>query len=157
MITQKKADISGMKFIVYMTYAFMILLSAGGFVGTISSISGSMNEIPPGIEERVVRERILSSPDCLAYTDRTGRTYDMIDMARFNNETLSGCIDLESYNYEYRFIVDDIGEEERAYTAEWFGDFFEVSLRSPTLVYDRGNISLSHMLIERQPKTVSRR
>ncbi len=154
MMRQKKADISGMKFMVYMIYAFMILLSAGGFVGTISSVAGSMNEIPPGIEERMVRERILSSPDCLAYTDGTGRTYDMIDMSRFNNNTLERCIDLSSYDYEYRFIIDDIGNDQRAYTSGWFGDFFEVSFRTPVLVHDDGNVSLANILVERQPETL---
>jgi hypothetical protein len=45
-------------------------------------------------EGNILINRLISSPGCLAYTDKTlGRSYPgIIDLSRFNPETLNNCI-----------------------------------------------------------------
>ncbi|MFW5852473.1 MAG: hypothetical protein ACOCUR_00410 [Nanoarchaeota archaeon] len=158
----KKADgdVSASKFMLYIAYSFMIAFAFVAFVGTLSSASNKVNIIPEGIEKNQFIERAFLSPLCFAYQDETGRSYNIIDYSKFENETLERCLALDGIKHDFRFELtfeeeetyfDNTGDHpvestriiERngeAYTTGWFGSHFREAYDVPVLVKKEGEI-----------------
>jgi hypothetical protein len=148
----KKAAIFGIKILLYIAYAFFILVLFLGTVSTMSSISGRMNRVPDNLEYQLLRDRAFASPECFAYQDMTGRSYDIIDINKFTNESLAYCMHLDNFPFDFRFTLHYYEEDyqynpstftvewmldkktETAYTTGWFGSDFIKSVTYPVLV-----------------------
>ncbi len=151
MIKSRKADISGMKFLLYIGYAFLITFAFLLFVGMVSSTTQSFNTIVPEQELSIILERAFT--ECFGYQDATGRMYDAIDMSRFSDEVLKDCFVFGEYPFDFRFIliyetdefvydgsttprVRSIRKKETAQTEDWAGKHFELSYEYPVLVHN---------------------
>ncbi len=150
----KKSSFAPIKMFVYIIYSFMIVVALGTFVTTLTRASGSINQLDENIPDHILITRVISSPECFAYSDWTGRVYDRIDLSRFDDDVLEYCIDLESFGYEMRFILRHSGSEDsvEAVTGRWFGDYSYDSVEMPVLVEDSGERYPGILTIEYQTR-----
>ncbi len=146
----KKADISGMKFLLYIAYSFMIAFGFLGFVGTISAMSNRTNIVPESVEPRLVLERIFSSPACFAYQDETGRSYDIIDFNKFKTERLEHCLELGAFQYDYKFDLIVDGESYSANTKDWYGFTYEESYQIFAIVRKENELFPGRLTVTRK-------
>lgn len=153
----KNAALFGMKILLYIAYAFFILVLFLGTVSTMSSISGRMNRVPDNLEYQLLRDRVFMSPECFAYQDVTGRSYDIIDIKKVSNATLNACLHLTNFPFDFKFTFKYY-EEGNQYNTEtstvewmldkkmktvatsgWFGKDFVSSVTYPVLIRNNDN------------------
>ncbi len=84
------------------------------FSYAISKEVSSTTYIPDNLEATILINRFLNSPECLAYQDKeTGRTYlGVIDLEKFNGETLKKCYSTEDNNlkaFQLTLEIPDLG------------------------------------------------
>lgn len=121
---------SGMKFFALLVF-IMIAGAVGSFIfsGFISQTTRD-SEIPDNFEIMQIIESLISSKDCIAYQDETGRVYThIIDINKFNNATLARCVNLEEFdiNFNLKLKIIDSGKKYNASTIGWYGKNFKTS------------------------------
>ncbi|MFP4656055.1 MAG: hypothetical protein ACLFNK_00570 [Candidatus Woesearchaeota archaeon] len=149
----EKAMIAPYKTFIYILYSFFILIALGAFLIPIQNASRSLNQIDEDIEKHILETRAFSSPECFAYADTTGRVYDRIDLSRFNDKVVQHCMNLSSYGFAIRFLLEHRGSDEthEASTSEWYSDYsYESSFNVPVLVQDSGDVYPGTVVVEYQ-------
>ncbi len=148
----RKATMAPMKMFIYIIYSFMILIAVTTFATTLIRATGSINLLSEDTEKEIIHPRAIYSTDCFAYTDATGRAYDRIDLSRFDDEILEHCMDLRSYRYEMRFVLEHTGSEKtyNASTADWYGSYSYESFSIPVLVQDSEEMFPGRLVVEYQ-------
>ena len=148
----KKASMSPAKMGIYIIYSFLIVIALGTFITTLNRASASINVLDEDVEKFIIQNRIILSSECFAYSDWTGRTYAAIDIDRFSSKILGHCINLDSYNFEIRFILSysEITDNIEAVTSNWFGDYSYESFNMPVIVRDSGKNYLGNLVVDYQ-------
>ena len=128
MIKNKKAQIAGKKVLFYIIFAVVAATTAMILISITITDASEINRVPPGLEEYIIINRFLYSPDCFAYKDETiGRAYPLIEWSNFTNNNLRYCYNLNSTivkGFELTLTIKNEKkekEEKTILTANWEG------------------------------------
>ncbi|MBI4148842.1 hypothetical protein HY491_00180 [Candidatus Woesearchaeota archaeon] len=89
----KRAEMEGSKTVFYIVFGLAFTATCIALISIISAGDVQEADIPSGLEEFLLVQRLLSSKDCLAYQDPlTLRTYPaVVDPEKFSDEQIAGC------------------------------------------------------------------
>ena len=99
-------------------------------------------------------ERFLNSPECFAYQDETGRTYNkVIDLNKFKSQSqIDKCITTQGSKFAFKLILDVTGSNEKFYisTSNWLERFYFKEEQRNVLVYTDDKINSEKLTIYTQ-------
>jgi hypothetical protein len=115
---------------------FALSITALLFILLISAEASDKHVIPEGVEEKILIQRLLSSPSCFTYRDNVNRVYPgIIDLSRFNENVLQDCFNnLENafaFGIDLKVDFGDRTERIQLNTTNWVK--YEVSDYSPII------------------------
>ena len=124
--------------IIYLVIVFFVILSVIGLdINREVSVGG--------VEINTLIKKALYSEECFAY--KTVRSYPLIiDINKFNNKQINGCINIEKFSSSFRLIMENntvnvINNEARYRVDNRLCEFRHykcVKFNKPVLVYDDG-------------------
>jgi len=144
MFKNKKATIAGRKVLFYIIFAIIATITVMVLIEIIITDISEINRIPPRLEEYVIINRFLHSPECFAYKDDDiGRVYPLIDWKRFTDGNLRYCYNADSGSvkgFKLSLTIEN-GKEERGpiSTANWEG-FLRKKITKDVLVLKENDI-----------------
>ena len=126
MFKNKKATIAGRKVLFYIIFAIIATITVMILIDIIITGASEISKIPPGLEEYVIINRFLHSPECFSYKDADiERAYPLIDWKIFTGESLRRCYNFNSSSikgFELTLIVESEEKNEKTIsTANWEG------------------------------------
>lgn len=128
MIKNKKATIAGRKVLFYIIFAFIAAITALILVYMTTTDASEIDNMPIGLEQYVLINRFMYSPDCFAYNDESiDRAYPLIDWSKFTDGNLRYCYNLNSTivkGFELTLTIENEKkekEEKTISTANWQG------------------------------------
>ena len=91
--SDKKSLIAGRKVIFYIYAAIAISISFLFIVWIVPTSKSEIAMIPPNLENYLLSQRFLSSPECFTYEDESiNKVYPWrIDLEKFNQDSLNSC------------------------------------------------------------------
>lgn len=128
MIKNKKAQIAGRKVLFYMMFGFIAAATALVLLYITTTDNSKISRIPAGLEEYILINRFIHSPDCFAYEAKLiDRAYPLIDWEKFTDGSLRYCYNFNSTKikgFELTLIIEN--EEKQKHektisTANWQG------------------------------------
>lgn len=138
----------GKKMLFYIVFVVVLAVLFLGLYYIFKSRVQAPIETNPSVYSDVYLERLLGSPDCLAYKDRdTNNTFSItIDKSKFKNETLNLCLKpIPDSAYEFSFLLTDNDKATYIQTENFIVTSKQYSI--PVLVYDKGNIRRAKLAI----------
>lgn len=106
------------KMIYWAIAAVVITIVVIAFTLIIANYKSTLTKVPPKLRAELIALRFVNAPGCFAYQDEiTGRIYPgVIDLSKFNEETMNKCYQSESIkNFNFQLVLDDKTLE----TDEW--------------------------------------
>lgn len=98
------------KTIYWMMAGVVITIVVIAFAMIMASYQSKLMEVPPRLRAELISLRFLNTPECFAYEDEiSGRIFPgVIDLSRFNEETLGECYKSGSIkNFNFQLVLDD--------------------------------------------------
>lgn len=151
-VFDRKAQIAGRKIIFYIVFAIVAALTFLLIVYLVSSDKSSIAIIYPGLEDYILMQRFLLSPECFAYQDEdSGRTYSWtIDLEKFNQNNLNRCYAAENTKSKaFRLTLSYGTFKSTLITKNWEG-FIKKAESKKVYVYDKGQVRQGELFIEVQ-------
>lgn len=128
MINSRRATIAGRKVLFYMIFALVAAATAFILVYVTTTDASEIDNMPLGLEEYILINRFLHSPECFAYKDESiDRIYSFIDWSKFTDASLRHCYNLNSTivkGFELTLTIQNEKnekEEKTISTANWEG------------------------------------
>ena len=139
---------------VFLLFVAVLGFSVFLFVETANTFILEDIEIPKNVEEHILIERFLNSPECFAYQDETGRTYNkVIDLNKFKSQSqIDKCITTQGSKFAFKLILDVTGSNEKFYisTSNWLERFYFKEEQRNVLVYTDDKINSEKLTIYTQ-------
>lgn len=148
----RKAQIAGRKIIFYIVFAIVAALTFMLIVYMVSSDKSKIAVIQPGLEDYLLIQRFLLSPECFAYRNAdSGRAYAWtIDPEKFNQNNLNRCYAAENTQVKaFRLTLSYGAFKSTLITKNWEG-FIKKAETKKVYVYDKGQIRQGELFIEVQ-------
>ncbi len=138
----KKATAAGRKVLFYMIFGIISMITVMVLINIIADGLSEISRIPPGLEEYVIINRFLHSPECFAYNDiNTERAYPLIEWESFADGNLRYCYNADSQEargFKLTLKIDDKEKSEKTVsTANWEG-FLRKEIKKGVLVLKDG-------------------
>jgi hypothetical protein len=131
------------KTIFWMMISVVIIMVVFGFAIIYSSYKDKINSVDPAVKTEIGLSRILYSTDCLAYQDEKGVYHrGVIDLKKFNNETLKECYFKDTEKTQVRLVLDN----QKIITPGYYYNDYSSETRK-ILVYDGQNKVLKELKI----------
>lgn len=111
----KKGDTTAEDTFHLILLTFALTITALVFVGFLSAASTNKTKIIEGVEETILMQRIMTSPECFLYRDNVNRVYPGIfDISKFTQERFYSCFNNSKNNYEFKVTLfyQESGEEQ---------------------------------------------
>lgn len=148
----RKGDISGRKVIFYIVFSFIASIVFLLVVHMAASDKSKITEVLPGLEEYLIMQRFLTSPNCFVYQDAdTGKVYAWtIDLQKFNEDRLNKCYSASDTKVKaFRLSLSHGTLKTTISTKNWEG-FLKKAETRQVYVYDMGQIKTGELFIEMQ-------
>jgi len=147
----KKAATEGRKIVFYIVFGFVATIVFLFIVWLTASDKSGLAEIPIGMENYLISQRFLNSPQCFALKDEDlGRVFAIIDFNKFNQEILDKCYNAKNTNVKaYRLTLNYRNEKKILSTRNWEG-FLRQAEVLPILVASNGEIERGELFVEMQ-------
>ncbi len=147
----RKGDISGRKMIFYIVFAVVATITFLLIVYMVSTDKSKIAVIQPGLEDYLLMQRFLLSPNCFVYQDDSGRAHPWtIDIEKFNQNSLNQCYDAENTKAKaFRLTISYGTFKSTLITKNWEG-FIKKAETKHVYVNDKGQIKQGELFIEVQ-------
>lgn len=148
----RKGDISGRKVIFYIVFSFIAAIVFLLVVYMVTSDKSKITEILPGLEEYLLIQRFLTSPNCFAYQDAdSGKVYAWtIDLQKFNENNLNKCYSASDTKVKAFRLSLSYGTLKTAISTKNWEGFLKKGETRQVYIYDRGQIKTGELFIEIQ-------
>jgi len=137
MFKNKKATIAGRKVLFYIIFAIVATITVMVLLEIIITDISEINKMPPGLEEYVIINRFLHSPECFAYKE-DGRTYILIDWEKFAKGHLEYCYNTDSKDVRGFKLGLKIKDNEREISTKNWEGFLRKEIRKNVFVLKDG-------------------
>jgi|SRR3989338_3732083 len=147
-----ESSIAGRKLIYYLIAIPVIVAGFFIVVWLVSSNKSNLSEIPSGVEDYLMSQRFLNSPDCFAFSENDAKRahFWLFDLSKFTQETLDKCYNSDNTKVNaYRFTISYGSQKITLNTKNWEGYFKKAETKQIYLL-NNGNIQKAELFIETQ-------
>ena len=153
-LKQKKAQFAAGTAVFWVVSLFLIIAFVTGFLYFTGYHSASKVSIEPELEEYILYQRFLSSPDCFVYEDISGRAYPLIiDWNKFTQKNIESCYipPSEAISPAFRLKLSFQDKEKTSKTRNWDDslDFTRIAPKK-VFVYSNNQKQLGELSVEIQ-------
>ena len=138
--------------IFYLIVGFVLIAAFFVVVFFVSSDRSIISKIPVDLENYLIIQRFLNSPECFVLYDKNiGRAYQStIDLGKFNQLSIDRCYNAEDTLVKaYRLTLKYSNQKITINTKNWQG-FIKKSETRQIFVNDNGKIDRAELYIEVQ-------